>query len=720
MLSAQAVRKLLLSDGAARGYEVVFRERHPAFFLISELRLLPLPIRSLPTTLAPDRRALTRLRNEVVDVLAAEGHADDHAIEALESALGRGRFEDEGARCVAEALREMMASRFAPDGLPSDPRLRLRVLLRRKGYTSATLARRVGVDRLRLKDIVGGRRRFTPQDDDLLGRIETALDLKAGSLRPPGRFGRRGSGSVTLDRYPALYQHLTPNERAAISKYLPLDFAGRTEEGRTAVITEALALIAAQVTPDIAARRRLQAEAYALRGPLPPRVAEELEAMIAHHAGAQTAFGVASDKPRWADATALMRENTCRLFLGYLCHESRGAGRLMAGQVTLGFWAVPELVHGFLAFRHARSREAFGREAMTGEDVTCLEFGRLLMRPDAGWVAQSDLLADHLVPIPREGGTKSFKRGHEGEWLLSPVSIAAAQSDWPAFCARALADYDREIRTHKKRVARSRNAHEPILAILESRDPLGAFRHAIAGLQAELRDVDPDAMAWAEILRDLVVVGLQSQVAFRSRTLLALTWRPDHKGFLRKIGERWYLVVPRRLFKNPTGPFFKTGSSDARDKPIYRDYSRILADVDGLYPALDAYVGIGRARLLRDRAPTDALLLLSRVKGDTALTQGALQQLIKRVWVRHMLHNLLRGTGIPGVTTLAGPHAWRHILATGVWKRTGRLDLAADAIHDSQEMVKQVYGRYTPRDREDELVGALTVAFSEPLAGPGA
>jgi hypothetical protein len=66
-------------------------------------------------------------------------------------------------------------------------------------------------------------------------------------------------------------------------------------------------------------------------------------------------------------------------------------------------------------------------------------------------------------------------------------------------------------------------------------------------------------------------------------------------------------------------------------------------------------------------------------------------------WI-YLVYHEVTGTGIPGVEAF-GPHAVRDIAATDILKNTGSIEMAADALHDSTDVVRKHYARYLPVDR---------------------
>ena len=222
----------------------------------------------------------------------------------------------------------------------------------------------------------------------------------------------------------------------------------------------------------------------------------------------------------------------------------------------------------------------------------------------------------------------------------------------------------------------------------------------IEGLRSELRNLQWGSIAYAGVQRDLVAVMLNCQLCFRTKTFCGLNLAnlvPKADGFR--------VEVSRHRFKNAHGPFFIAGR-DARGFAYYRDFGLDLADDDGLFAQLQDYIAVGRKVLLRGRVGSQALIVGSR-SVDGRITAGALDQMIRRIMCRHLIHNALLGTGVPGQTQAAGWHAFRHIGATDELKVSGSYELAADRIQDSPELVKARYGCYYSRDRDAMLARSL-------------
>jgi hypothetical protein len=77
-----------------------------------------------------------------------------------------------------------------------------------------------------------------------------------------------------------------------------------------------------------------------------------------------------------------------------------------------------------------------------------------------------------------------------------------------------------------------------------------------------------------------------------------------------------------------------------------------------------------------------------------------------RLTNRYLAEKKYRGTGISGVKK-HGPHAARHIRGTAAVKKTGSLEVAADANHHSVEAARSHYALFLPKDRNRRVNEAL-------------
>jgi hypothetical protein len=140
----------------------------------------------------------------------------------------------------------------------------------------------------------------------------------------------------------------------------------------------------------------------------------------------------------------------------------------------------------------------------------------------------------------------------------------------------------------------------------------------------------------------------------------------------------------------------------------YRNYYKVLLDMDDLYDTAREYIYYVRPILLKGN--TSSFLFISHL-GATHITAKGLGQAISSNYRRFVMWNPEKKTGIEGAKP-TGPHWVRAVLATAVYKRTGSMQLAADAIHDSVETVLNFYVSSLPEDREKLLDNALRDSLS--------
>ena len=289
---------------------------------------------------------------------------------------------------------------YAPDGKPIDARERLRLELTRRGLKAADLARFVKANGKRLGLIISvGDRRFGERDIAVKADIERVLGLDTGCLSLAGQSVKRGGVALMSDDYPTDKRHLTASDRGKLSAYLPDAFLTSSDAEKIAAIEEAMLLIAQKTSPEDAARARLRQNAYALRGPLPKRLAKELASLKTFYTATFVPDGAENNRRRWALPTMRMRENTIRLIAGYLCHPSRGKAAMDPNTLSLVIVLHPRTIRAFLMYRHKRTEAEFGRSHLTDEDVNAYMLARTLLDPANGFMRQAGEFAERLVPV---------------------------------------------------------------------------------------------------------------------------------------------------------------------------------------------------------------------------------------------------------------------------------------------------------------------------------
>jgi hypothetical protein len=375
--------------------------------------------------------------------------------------------------------------------------------------------------------------------------------------------------------------------------------------------------------------------------------------------------------------------------------------------VGMGYAVFPRLVHSSWEFTVLRNGTDGTPRALKKWDLEKARHMLRLLDPRTGFITQSPRLADRIVPV----------RDRDGNYLVSPEDIARVKADWVGACAKAREEYADLRRSQSKVAEYGTDQLASIEAILRLPNPLDAFRMLCTGVRRIFLRAKRD-LAGAEAVRDVVLVGLLTQCAFRACTVEQLNL--EHLVRDPETG-RWWMRVPRELFKNANGPYFRIGRTNAF-RPFYE---RELQDKHGLYDAIEAYLEWARKRVLYNKQDyhTDALIVTvprksSGVRRKFVPTEPGrtrreyVTYRVRHLTGKHVAYDPATGKGIKGATRFP-THRFRAILATGVLKLSKGAHPkaeAADAIHDSEETV-EVYLRFVPQDRAASLDRTLRTAF---------
>lgn len=229
----------------------------------------------------------------------------------------------------------------------------------------------------------------------------------------------------------------------------------------------------------------------------------------------------------------------------------------------------------------------------------------------------------------------------------------------------------------------SRDSKEPISAILALPNPLNAVADMLIRMTAARPSTGGVREAvWA---RDVLLIKLTASNPLRIKNLRILTYRADNTGHLRQDGQgAWFIAIPRREFKNHAGA--------AKD----RDY--FMPGRKEVWGDIERYLPQYRPLILK--SSTNAVFVTERY-GDQ-FSEDALGGRFYVLTKRYLY-------GCPG----AGPHAFRHIVATSILKASPNdWHAAAWALHDREETVRKHYAHLAQHDAAVWLSKAMDGAFS--------
>lgn len=338
-------------------------------------------------------------------------------------------------------------------------------------------------------------------------------------------------------------------------------------------------------------------------------------------------------------------------FIGWLrlSPAEGGCGRPDDEAQTLGHFANADLVKKFVEWRIAR---AGGN--INGTPKRILMTVAMLTHPDHGFLpARGDI-----------GASVGF----------------SDPSAWKQRCAETHAWTKSARQRIAQRVQPSRDPFEPIREILALPNPLMAVADAIRRMDANRPLTCGKAEAvWA---RDRLLLALMASNPLRIKNIKRLTYNADNSGQLRQdTSGAWRIVIDKSEFKNVDGA--------AGD----RDYSQLVQRQ--VWPFIDLFL----RSYWRMLAPSESNYVFAS-KSDK---KGVFERLNRRF---DYLTKRYFGYGIS-----FGPHAFRHIVATALIKKTGSFTAAALALHDREETVRAHYGHLTGDDAATFIAAGLGEAF---------
>lgn len=550
--------------------------------------------------------------------------------------------------------------------------------MRRQGLTIAALTREVGLGPK--KDLLmrwaKGHTSPGPAHAGLLATLEARLQLEPGALAARVRTRQRSPGQIPLAYWPEALRD-DRRRRAALRPFLPAGLAAMTEAERADAFAHALASLPKRAPNPQA---RMQADRYFLKD-FGPQAGPQWRDICALRTSRIAPLRMRRPARPWAAGSIDIHRSRFAALFGWLTAR-RGDGLCVpVADLTFAMLVFPAVTHGFLSWRAERNLDLADRAYFTKVDLTTLECAAAHVDPELGWIGQSPGLAATLRPIPG---------------LVEASEIDAVRADWHGACRDAQELYRNQKREMRRFVTEGRDQQARVRPILEMPDPFVALRMIAEGVRRDWLEAEPGTRHRATGVRDVVMNGILSQTALRTGTMLKLRWSDDARGHLRREADGWWLRIPRQLFKNGNAGWF------VRPGGGFRDYERRLIDAHGLYGALDEYTRHGRDLLLAGQAGDH--LVVGGKRGT--FTGVALYFAVERIAARH-LGPAGVGGGIPGMTYGFGTHGYRHILATATLKRTSDFELAADAIHDAVQTVRDHYAHWMPEDRRSALDSVL-------------
>lgn len=537
---------------------------------------------------------------------------------------------------------------------------------------------------------------------EILRRIEARYRLPAGYFRSKLSHPSRATTCLALPGVKA-------SERRRLIWHLPDDFDRRS----IAEQNEILEWVRRVVISGSTEYRRYQALAirdrYALRfrrfdsinnmeegdaedpdlvgGLAPPQLLqEEMSSLVRFKTETLAAAGFQRSGV-WGSETASQKIEHLGLLFGALAAapDSRVKGLgVSRPSLTFGMLVFPAVWDWYLQWRERR------RGFYTKWEVDMLRLAIALTRKDVGWLRQSPSYGLRLVEVPG---------------LISQRDIDLARGDWSGACERlylhGLArakEIDRVARVH-------RDPFEPILPVLESDNPLAAYRSITEEILKRLPDASRYPRCAAEGVRSFLMLRIGLHLGVRQKNMRQLLFQrkgspptPERALETQRRGElRWHdrdggweVLIPATAFKNSRSSYFS-------QKP----FRILLPDLARLYEFIGCYLDCHRARLLgAAEDPGTFFVKTAKVSSvSAAYDQTTFYEAWRLIIQRYGIYNPYTGRGAIKGLLPHGPHNLRDVLATHILKRTGSYEQASYAIQDTPETVANHYGRFLPQDK---------------------
>jgi hypothetical protein len=601
------------------------------------------------------------------------------ARDALEAALAKlDKPGEKSDANVASLLRQALKrlEELERDGeLSKKFNDALQYLCSRAGITVTELARNIDEPDNMLRSWAAG----DSAPDRFCGypvvqKIEIYFGCKPKLLWLKVLFGRPGGGTIPAKYWPTEIP-LDVRIRKEVRARLPEDILARSEEERRAEFLRVYERVKKILAKGINANRRRQiADRYRHN---PKSWSQDLQLEVADYFQAgDVQIDETLDEwpaPSLSEGTQDNILHSLYSLFGYASSRRKRGPNIPVGNLSMAWFAVPELPNESAMFSVGRRPKKNEKSHVLPKELALLFFGRQQVS-SKGWVRHRPDLAAKLVPV---------------EGLLTEDDCREARNDWRRWCDRAYTKYQGYILQLRPLVAKrgtggANNPKTKAASILKG-DVLGFLEHFSRRLSETAARYDPHKVGGAFAIRDFLMGSFKAKLYLRSRTDRNVTWRRDNTGHLRKIGNKYFLLVPRKWFKN-------------RDGVVFADEEEVLFeinDTDGLYAALDLYLAPGGARsLLLDGKESDLLFVKksAKVESDAKDHWRAVQALTGRFFAGE--------EGKPWEDVLAiNPHLFRQLGYTGIRKATGDSKKAANALLITEDVGEESYNWQPPSER---------------------
>jgi len=404
----------------------------------------------------------------------------------------------------------------------------------------------------------------------------------------------------------------------------------------------------------------------------PAKFLDELDAIAAFKTSDFQPTGKRRNKT-WDKVSQEHADYNIRSFFGALRQDG-----FPLEAVSMSAILAPEVINRFISWRYRR------RGGYTRTIVRVLEIFDSLLHPDFGFIAQTPYFGRPLQEI---------------DGFINKEDVERVQN-WSEACCFAREHIQERIKAVTVKMQQGRDPFEALLPVVNAENPRDVYYKIIPEIRARMPDGTSDVRR-AEALRALMLIRLGLVMPLRQKNMRQMLLcppgqKPRRFKDLARLGrgelvftenQGWIVRITREAFKN------------RESEALERELELPIPDIDGLYDEIAAYIQ-ARETLLNG-APDPGTFFVKTMQSraeDAEYGMVGFYNAYRAMIETYGIYNPYTGRGAIVDLKPHGPHAFRHVMATSLVKKTGGYSAAAAFLLDTEETVRKAYARFRPTE----------------------
>lgn len=545
------------------------------------------------------------------------------------------------------------------------------------------------------------------------GRHRPAVDSRAKVERmeavlgvPPGSLTAKMPKKPFISASPM--SDLPQSLKRRVSQHLPHDFASRSDDEQEEILTwvaENVLSTPKELYDDGSASSSSTQDIFTFAlarttggrcKVAPPRLIAELDQLGEFKTAKLPKRGLKRKKDGvWSKSAHEKADYELRAFFGAL--DQMG---LPPSAQSLSILLAPEAIERFIEWRYER------RGAYTATLTIFLRTITGILQSETGFLTQMKGFGAALQEIPG---------------FIDKETALLAQADWEVACAQAKAAISLRANQIEEVQEQGRDPFEAILPVLDAPEPLFVYWGIVDEIRARMPGPEYPLRV-AEVMRSLAMMRVALGSGLRNKNLRELLICPkggtpktekelrrQKRGEMRWKNGSWWIAIPDVSFKN------------AKSSAVEPWNEFPLEDPDGKLDAdISAYL-LAREDLLAGH-PDPGTLFVKTMRSratNAEYDQNGFYNAFRAIITTYGIYNPWTGRGAIKGLRPHGPHSVRHVLGTHLIKNLTVSDAAA-ALFDTEEMVRNHYGRYLAGDRHRDAMRKAWAGFDAEKTGGSA